>query len=47
MKAMVRTPFGGPSAIEERELLIKSLQAPEVLIKVYAPSVNSTWRWFS
>jgi len=47
VKAMVRTPFGGPDVIEEKELPVLRPQAHEFLVKIHAASVNPTWRWFS
>jgi NADPH:quinone reductase-like Zn-dependent oxidoreductase len=47
MKALVFSPFGGPDVIEEKELSVLPPQAQEFLVKIYAISVNPTWRWFS
>lgn len=40
MKAMVITQFGGPEVFAERELAQPQPQAHELLVKVYATSVN-------
>lgn len=40
MKAMVMTRFGGPEVFEEREVSQPQPQAHELLVKVYATSVN-------
>jgi NADPH:quinone reductase-like Zn-dependent oxidoreductase len=40
MKAMMMTQFGGPDVFEEREVPIPQPQAQELLVKVYATSVN-------
>jgi NADPH:quinone reductase-like Zn-dependent oxidoreductase len=40
MKAMVLTQFGGPEVFEEREVPLPQPQAHELLVKVYASSVN-------
>jgi NADPH2:quinone reductase len=40
MKAMVITRFGGPEVFEDRQVPIPQLHAHELLVKVYATSVN-------
>jgi len=40
MKAMVMTQFGGPEVFEAREIPLPQPQAQELLVKVYATSVN-------
>ncbi|MBA2679336.1 MAG: zinc-binding dehydrogenase [Ktedonobacteraceae bacterium] len=40
MKAMILTQFGGPEVFEEREVPLPHPQAHELLVKVYATSVN-------